>query len=149
MTRAFASLLLLVTSLFALACDGPFLLMSGGRLEGAAKPAPADWSFAGEHGLCELETRPADPYSVNIAYTVVDGVVYINAGDTETRWVKHMAEDPSVRLRVDGDTYELRAERVTDRDEIARFGKAWTAQGFYHRDPAKLDPVWVYRLTAR
>ncbi|MBW2420406.1 MAG: hypothetical protein JRH19_17830 [Deltaproteobacteria bacterium] len=149
MTHALAPLLLLVTSLFALACDGPLLLMAGGQLEGPVKTAPADWSFAGDRGLCELETRPAEPYSVNIAYTVLNGVVYINAGDTETQWVENMAEDSNVRLRIDGNIYELRAERVTDRDEIARFGKAWTDQAFFHRDPTGLDPVWIYRLAAR
>ena len=53
------------------------------------------------------------------------------------------------RLRNDGVLYELRSERVTDADEISRFGVAWTSHGVFHRDPSELEEVWVYRLEAR
>jgi hypothetical protein len=123
--------------------------MPGGGLEGPVEPGPSDWSFAGDSGTVQLETRPQDPYSVNIAYTVIQGRLYINAGGTETQWVKNMAANPQVRLRLDDTLYELRAERVTDRDEIATFGKAWTDQSFFRRDPGKLEQVWLYRLRPR
>ena len=132
-----------------LGCNGPFGLMSGGRLDGEVAPVPADWAVIGDYGTCQLETRPADAYSVNIAYTVLNGQLYINAGDTETQWVQNIDLDPRVRLRVDGVLYELRAERVTDPTEIAKFGKAWTDQSTFRRDPAELSPVWVYRLVER
>ena len=137
-------------SLFVvLACNGPVGLMSGGVLAGDSKPAPSDWVFAGDNGTVQLETRPEDPYSVNVAYTVVDGSIYFNAGDTETRWVENITRNPLVRLRMHGDLYDLRAERVTDAAEIAAFAKAWTGQSMFRRDPAKLDEVWIYRLVAR
>jgi hypothetical protein len=142
---AISACVLLVT----LGCNGPFVLLPGGQLDGKVVVTPTDWSSVGEYATCQLETRPEDPYSVNIAYTVVDGTLYINAGDTETEWVKNMTADPAVRLRIDGTVYELRAERVTDEAEIANFGKVWTSQSMFLRDPAKLDQVWVYRLAAR
>ena len=43
-----------------------------GALEGEVKASPSDWSFAGDYGFVELETRPEEPYSVNIAFTVID-----------------------------------------------------------------------------
>lgn len=86
---------------------------------------------------------------MNIVYTVLDGRLYVNAGDTESTWVKHMQADPNVRLRVDGVVYDLRAERVTDRNEIVAFGKAWTSQSAFRRDPASFDQVFVYRLVPR
>jgi hypothetical protein len=130
----------------AAACNGPFVLLPGGKLDGEARPAPSDWTFAGDYGTVQLETRPEDPYSVNVAFTVVDNRLYINAGDTETQWVKNIAANPRVRLRMDGVLYELRAERVTDPAEIAVFGEAWTSQSFFRRDPTGLDEVWLYRL---
>ena len=136
-------------TVLACACNGPFLLLPGGSLSGESAPAPADWSFAGDSGTVQLETRPAEPYSVNLAYTVMDGALYINAGGTETRWARHIAADPRVRLRLDGALYELRAERVTDPDEIAAFARAWTSQSFFRRDPLGYDEVWLYRLEAR
>ena len=92
--------LLLVFSLSG--CNGPFALLPGGRLDGEVEPVPSAWAFAGDYGIAQLETRPEEPYSVNIAYTVMEGHLYINAGDTETQWVKNMTVNPEVRLRVDG-----------------------------------------------
>ena len=60
-----------------------------------------------------------------------------------------MTESPLVRLRMDGALYDLRAERVTEAVEIAAFGKAWTDQSVFRRDPAGLDEVWIYRLAPR
>ena len=133
----------------ALGCNGPAGLLPGGGLEGETRPVPSDWSFAGDYGTAQIETRPEDPYSVNLVFTVLNGRVYVNAGDTETQWVKNLTEDPRVRLRVDGALYELRAERVTDADEITVFGEAWTSQSIFRRDPAGYDEVFIYRLVAR
>jgi len=142
--RLFALLLLT-----AIGCNGPFVLLPGGKLGGEAKPAPADWAFAGDYGTIQLETRPEEPYSVNIAYTVMQGRLYVNAGDTETQWVKNMTLNPDVRMRLAGVIYPLRAERVSDRDEITAFGRAWTDQSMFRRDPTELEQVFIYRLSAR
>lgn len=131
------------------ACGGPFLLLPGGALDGDVAPAPARWDAVGDAGTAQLETNAADPYSVNVAYTVVDGRLYVNAGDTETRWARHIAGDPRVRLRVDGALYALRAERVTAAGEIASFAEAWTAQSIFRRDPRGLDAVWLFRMEPR
>lgn len=142
-------LLALPLILAALGCNGPMGLLPGGELNGEARPAPADWAFAGDSGIVQLETRPEDPYSVNIAFTVLGGRLYINAGDTETQWVKNIASNPQVRLRLDGVLYDLRAERVMDADEIAAFAGAWTSQSMFRRDPTRLEGVWLYRLVSR
>ncbi len=135
--------------LAAFGCNGPIGLLPGGELDGEARSAPTDWTFAGDYGTVQLETRPENPYSVNIAFTVLDGRLYINAGDTETQWVKNIASNPRVRLRMDGVLYDLRAERVMDADEIAAFAGAWTSQSMFRRDPTGLDEVWIYRLVSR
>ncbi len=130
-------------------CSGPFAVFPGGELEGEGRPAPEDWSFAGDYGTAQLETAAEEPYSVNIAYTVLGGRVYVNAGGTETRWVKNMNANPEVRLRVDGTLYELRAERVQDAETIREFAVAWTDQSVFRRDPTGYDELWLYRLVAR
>ncbi len=135
--RLLSLLLVIATS----GCNGPFMLLPGGGLEGAVKPSPSDWSFVGEYETAQLETQPEDPYSVNIAVTVIEGNLYINAGDTETEWVKNIAANSLVRLRLDDVLYESRAERVTSADTIATFGKVWTSQSMFMRDPSELDEV--------
>jgi len=143
------ALLALVGLLVGLGCEGPMLLLPGGELSGKSTPTPGDWNFAGDYGMAQLETQPENPYSVNIAYTVVDGFFYNDAGDTETQWVQNIAANPLVRFRRDGSLYDLRAARVTDVAEIATFGKAWTDQSLFRRDPAELDEVWIYQLVNR
>lgn len=144
--------LLLGVCLVSLGCNGPFLLLPGGALSGEPAETPADWGFAGSAGTAQLETRSAESperYSVNIAYTVIDGALYINAGDTETRWAQNIAQDPNVRLRIEDALYETRADRVTDADALDAFGEAWTNQSWFRRDPRELDRVWLYRIVAR
>ena len=145
------SIRMLLTSLMLLsaACNGPMGLLPGGQLAGEPHPVPPNWGFAGDYGTVQLETLPEEPYSVNIAYTILDGRLFINAGGTETQWVKNMAVDPNVKLRLDGSLYDLRAVRVTDRREIDRFSTAWTSQSMFRRDPSSYEEVWIYELVAR
>ncbi len=133
----------------AVGCSGPLPLLSGGALSGAVAPTPAQWNFEEDYAVIQLETRPEDPYSVNIAYTLLDGSLYIYAGDTRTEWVQHMEADPRVRFRNGDVIYELRAERVLDRAEFAAFAEAWVSSSMFHRDPMELDEAWLYRLVAR
>jgi len=123
--------------------------MSGGKLDGEVRPVPANWDALGQSGQMQLETQPADPYSVNVNYTIVGGILYVNAGDNETTWVEHIAASPLVRLRIDGALYDVRAERVSDAAEIATFGKVWTEQSMFLRDPSQFDEVWLYRMVPR
>ncbi len=132
-----------------LGCGGPMGLLPGGKLSGETTAPPAEWDSVGQYGQMQLETRPEDPYSVNINYTLVGGQMYANAGDTETQWVKNIAADPRIRIRLDGRIYLGLAERVTDPAEIARFGKVWASQGRFYRDPSELDPAFVFRLLPR
>ena len=132
----------------AVGCNGPILVLPGGQLEGEVSPTPKNWSST-ENQTVQLETRPGDPYSVNIVCTVIDGSLYIYAGDTETQWVKNIEVNPAVRLRMKGVLYDLRAERVMDPAEISRFGQAWMSQSFFRRDPTEPDRVWLYRLVSR
>lgn len=140
---------LLVSIVVAAACNGPTGLLPGGKLDGTTADGPTDWSFAGEYGTAQLETLPEAPYSVNLAYTVLANRLYVNAGGTETQWVKNMDANPLVRLRLDGELYDLRARRITDPQEIADFAEAWTSQSYFRRDPLDYEKVWIYELVRR
>lgn len=139
----------LVGMTVSLGCGGPVSFIPGGRMDGTPARVDPTWSNLGDSGICQLETNPDDPYSVTVAYTVVDGQLYVNAGGSEKRWAKNAIDHPDVRLRIDGKIYELRAVRVTDPGEIARFASAWTGQSFFRRDPTAYDEVFVFRLVPR
>lgn len=145
------SFLLCLVALTLAGCNGPTGLLPGKALDGSgrAAPTPSDWAFAGASGTIQLETHPSEPYSVNLAYTVMDGQIFINAGGSETQWARNIAVDPQVRLLLAGQLYDLRAERIIDPRQIEKFAEAWTSQSFFRRDPRKYDEVWIFELVAR
>ena len=148
MYTRFAPLLLFLS--VATGCNGPLPFLGGGALAGDVVAAPESWGEWTESvSVIQLETNPAVPYSVNIAYTVVGEHLYVYAGDTKTRWVEDMEADPRVRFRRDGLIYVLRAERVSGEAERVAFAKVWAARGSFSRDPQTLEEVWLYRLLPR
>jgi hypothetical protein len=132
-TSVLAALALLgASSLSLLACGGPVLVFPGGALSGEVVEEPVeDWSFVSATFL-DLETRPEDPYSVELNYVVRDGKLYIDPAEGR-RWLDHIREDPRVRARFHGKIYPLRAVLV---------GRPGELEGF---DPTR----FVYRLDPR
>jgi len=47
-------------------CSEPFIVFAGGELSGETAAPPDDWSALRDEETFQLETRPEDPYSVNI-----------------------------------------------------------------------------------
>jgi hypothetical protein len=111
---------LLLAALVAGAGCGP---VPGGSLSGAVAPAPATWTEArgGEKAFCEIESRPADPHSIQLECFVVDGTLYAQSHrwalaswwPTES-WAAIWLAHPDVRVRIGDAIYELRAVRVDD-----------------------------------
>ena len=97
----------------------------------------------------QLETRPDDPYSVNIWVIALGDHLYVHAGDNRSRWVENMEADPNVRLRVDDSLYDLVAARVTSQEEFDRFGDAYERK--YGRRPGNenVAEAYLFRLAAR
>ena len=106
----------------SIGCSGPLVMIPGGELSGTLEPVPSDWTFSDDFEDVQLETRPGNPYSVNI-WGVADGDrFYIASGrGLESAWAKHIESDPNVRLRIDEHLYELRAVRTDDPQDRVRF----------------------------
>ena len=138
-----------VCCLMLTACDDPFIFMSGGALSGTVSELPTSWQLEEGTGLAQLETRAEDPYSINLAYVQLDGGFYFYAGDTRTNWVKHIEQNPLVRIRVGETIYPGRAVRVTSDQEIASFADIWVRGSMFQRDPRNFEEVWLYRLESR
>ena len=145
---SYSRLYLAFVLLVSVACEGPVAVFSGGALTGPVKSVPASFEFARDAGTVQLETNPEEPYSVNIACAVAGSRLYVSAGDNKAQWVENMEADDRVRMRIRGEVYELRAERVTDPAEMRVFADEWTKYS-WARDPTTLDVAWVYRLEAR
>ena len=143
-------LLLVLLSIVSVAgCGRPFVLLPGGALEGTTAAVPESWSFTDGIETVQLETRPAEPYSVNIWATAAGEYVYVHAGANRSAWVEHIEADPNVRLRVNESIYELSASRVEDQAEFDRFSAAYEKK--YGRRPRNesVAEAYLFRLTAR
>jgi hypothetical protein len=110
--------LALAAMAFVPAC-GP---VPGGALSGEVVATPAAWADAlgGDRALCEIEARPADPHSIQLECFVRDGGLYVQshrwalADWWPESWAEAWLAEPDVRVRVGGNIYALRAERVSD-----------------------------------
>ncbi len=100
-------------------CSEPFLYFAGGQLGGEETPLNA---VPDSGGLIQLETAPADPYSVNLGFTVQDGIIYLDPAESR-RWYQNIQADPRVRIRFDGSNavHPMLAVRETDPTILNRF----------------------------
>lgn len=128
---------------------GPVLLLPGGELSGPVEPAPTDWGFTDEISTIQLETRMAEPYSINIWAVGIGDRLYVHAGANRSRWVEHLVVDPLVRVRVAGKLHPLRASRVEDPAEFAEFAAAYEKKYGVRPRNEKVAEVYLYRLGAR
>ncbi len=109
-----------VLVLLATGCGGPFLVFPGGELRGETVAEPVDdWSFV-DSWFVDLETRPGDPYSVELNYIVKNGQLYIDPAEGRA-WLEHIREDPRVRVRFGGKIYPLKAVLVGKPGELDGF----------------------------
>jgi hypothetical protein len=104
-------------------CGGPFLIFPGGRLSGEVVTDPVtDWSFADDR-FVDLETRPGDPYSVELNYIVKDGKLYLDPKEGR-RWLTYIRDDPRVRVRFGAKVYPVRAVLVgKPGEQVEGFGR--------------------------
>lgn len=142
-------LLIFLSPLLGMGGCADYLPFSSGGLEGAVAELPASFKEIGRQKIVQLETNPADPYSVNLWVIGNETSLYIFAGDSETTWVQHIAADPNVRLKLAGSIYELAATRVTDADEFEQFAQAWESKYGNRPRNENVDETWLLRLAAR
>lgn len=113
-------------------CGGPVLVFPGGALSGEVVTEPiADWSFV-DDAFVDLETRPGDPYSVELNYVVKDGQLYIDPAEGRT-WFAYLRADPRLRVRFGDKVYPVTAVLVGEPGELEGFD----------------EDRYVYRLDSR
>lgn len=148
-TRPGLCIAVLVFGTLTVACD-PIVMIPGGELTGEVAPHPVSWAFTDEYDTVQLETRPDDPYSVNIWAVAAGRAIYIASGKgTESKWSKNIAGDRRVRLRVGETIYELAATEVNDDASRALFIAAAKKKYDFDPDEADASKAILYRLDPR
>ena len=117
MTR---SLLLGIVALAMMGCTEPFITLPGEKLPGDVADPPEDWSAIKDVQVIQLETRPDDPYSVNVWLAALGSNLYIATGTDGTNWTVHLLQNKQVRVRIEGIIYLLEAIAVKDPAERER-----------------------------
>lgn len=138
-----------VVALLIAGCSADYLPFASGALDGELAEPPADWAGVGELDVIQLETQPADPYSVKLWVIEMGGALYVHAGDNLAQWVEHIAQDNRVRLGAEGKIYELSAFRVFDQEEFDALMGPYEAK--YGRRPGNenIEEVYLFRLQNR
>jgi hypothetical protein len=134
---------------FLLITSCEYLPLSAGALKGDVVPVPDSWSAVAQTKIIQLETQPADPYSVNLWTVEVRGNLYVFAGDNRATWVDHIAVNSSVRLQAAKEVYALSAERVTEAEEFEAFAVEWEKKYGNRPQNEQVDETYLFRLRAR
>lgn len=138
--------LALIAMLVAAGCE-PMFVFAGGRLSGTERPTPSSWDFTDEVDTVQIETRPADPYSVNVWGVHVNRSFYVAASDAgEAAWALAIEAEPRIRLRVGEDIYRLLAIRIEDPTELAGVTDAYVDKYGGDRQRSFIRHAWVFRL---
>jgi hypothetical protein len=142
------ALALVVGSVILLVSD-PLIGFPGGRLAGPDGERPADWRSAAAVSTVQLETRPENPYSVNVWGVGIGSDFYVATRADGTTWSRNMDADPNVRLRLGESIYALSAARIDDADERERVLAAYVRK--YEADPDDMaaNAGLIYRLEDR
>jgi hypothetical protein len=99
--------------------------------------------------VVQLETRPQEPYSVNIWMVGIGPDIYVATGPDETNWTGHLAENADVRLRVNGTIYELEATKISDHQERLRVAEAYVEKYGLNLEDNWVQDGQVFRLDRR
>ncbi len=139
---------LLLAGLLLAGC-GPIVMIPGGELSGALRETPADWSFTDAEDTVVLETRPDDPYSVNVWGVAAGDRFFIAAGDADSTWARNVEANPLVRLKIADAIYELRATPTTDPEDLEAFLVAVKEKYDFEPDPEQRESSTLFVLGPR
>lgn len=148
--RAGVRLFFVVIAMLVTAGCEPTFVFAGGKLGGTERSMPSDWGFTEDFGTVQIETRPTDPYSVNVWGVSVNRDFYVAASDAgEATWAQAIEAEPRVRLRVGDDIYPLLAKRTDDPRELADVIDAYIEKYGGERERSFIRDAWVFRLGPR
>lgn len=106
--------LIIVAALFV-SCGDPLAVIPGGELSGQTQTPPPAWTDVPR--IIQVETRPSDPYSINIWSVGIDSDLYIATGNDGTTWSEFINTNSKVRARIGSSLYKLNATSVNDPQE--------------------------------
>jgi hypothetical protein len=128
-------------------CSEPRSMIPGGQLSGEVFSTPLTWVDVPE--TIQVETRPSDPYSINIWGVGIGQHLYIATSDSGTTWSDFINTDSDIRARIGFSLYELSATSITDPVERSRVAAAYVSKYELDKDDNWVDVGLIFRLDRR
>ena len=140
--------------------DGPLEILSGGPFRtGTLTASPNDWSFLKDRPTIEFQTMdPAQSRTVWLAtfesrLYIVSGYMTTNYGAIWKQWPHYLESDDRVILRIDGDLYEQRLERIMSGPEVIpvlnEFSRKYGDGEAASADAVANGYTWMYEVVDR
>ena len=152
---------LLVTAFLGWSITCPCDFTPGGLLFGdRAGEEVADWSFANDVSLCQIQVGGLLPYSVNLnCMATSSGDLYLSCSVCDRkRWAGVVVGNGRAKMRLDGTVYPVTATRVMDPEELDRAWVARVDKLQVHSSPInpgvpvgtpRPDHWWSFRVVSR
>lgn len=151
-----------ITVLLSTAACEPKDRRPGAWLSGEEISAPADWSFVDDHPEVFVETRPwyGVPFSVTTVIASGSSKVFVPsiydapaAFPGSKYWNGIIAENPEVRVKIDGKLYRMFARPAADETEFEEGISALAVKYDFwrevHEGANPSVPYAIIRLTPR
>ena len=144
--------------------DGPREIFSGGPFtSGELAEAPENWSFLTDRGTIDFQTMDPDTSRTvwlavhNRRLFLVSGYMNTGYGGIWKQWPHYLENDDRVILRIDGQLYEQRLQRITEGpeivpvlDELARkYFPGATGSGISSPVSVTNGDTWMYEVVDR
>lgn len=140
--------------------DGPLEILSGGPFTtGLLSAAPDDWSFLKDRSTIQFQTMdPAQSRTVWLAahdqrLFVVSGYMTTNYGAIWKQWPHYLEADDRVILRIDGNLYEQRLQRIMNGPEVVpvldEFSRKYGDGEAASADSVASGYTWMYEVVDR
>ena len=123
----------------------------GGWLLGENVVEPvADWSFANEVPLCQIQVGSWLPHSVNLNCMSTGGKLYLSCSRCDGKtWSRVAQEIPEARIRMYDKVYPVIVRRVEDSQTLDEAWIARAAKLGRPLDTPRADGWWSFRVVSR
>ena len=116
--------------------------------EVAAEPV-ADWGFADDVGLCQIEVQAFVPWSVNLNCMSVQQKLYVSCARCVGKfWSTAALRNDRARIAIGNRVYPVRMRRVLDPVELDLAWQARAAQTGRGSSQPRADHWWSFALTS-
>ena len=129
----------------------PCSRLPGGWLLGSEVTEPvADWSFANEVPLCQIQVQSWLPHSVNLNCMSSRGRLFLSCASYDGKtWSTAALANPDARIRVNDSVYLVTLTRVEDPEVLDEAWNARAAKLGRQATRPRQEGWWSFRVESR